>query len=818
MQVSYEWLSEFVDLTDITPEDICHNLTMSGLEVEDIEYTKPKFTNIITAKILKIDVHPNADKLHLVTVDTGSEIKTVVCGAQNIEEGQIIPYANVGSKVFSRKTGELFELTPAVIRGVTSEGMLCSASELGLEEESEGIYILNEICPETKLGEKLERVLNLNEETIFHLAPTANRGDEMSVLGIAREISALFNRPMNFSPLECVKEFDKNDFKVEIKDEEACSYYSIGVINNIKIKPSPDFMQRRLIACGMRPINNIVDITNYIMLQFGTPLHAFDKDKLNNYLCVRYAKEGEKLVTLDEVERKLTPQTVVISKEDEAVCLAGVFGGANSEIDNNTKNIALEAAYFTQHTNRKSAKSVGYRSEASARFERGIDLGLVRPALLAAMDYIVKYADGEVEQIAEVGNNVRNDIEITLRNSEIKRIMGIEIPQEKCVEILINLGFELLGKNELASKFKVPTYRMNDVTREIDLIEEISRIYGFDKIAPQGLGITQGATISDENRNLKLINDLFIGYGFDEIMTSSLVGENLYSQYSMKFDNEKAVKVLNPQSEDASTLRQNLIANLLSVVKTNFDNGQKNFRMYEIGKTYFVTSNATETQTGVTEKRHISGCMFGSVNNELWNIKNPVDFYGLKGTIESLFKELNLTNRIIYAPIEEKDGFDFLHPAQSAKVQLQGKGLITLGYIGKLHPVLSDKMKLNQDLFVFELDLEEILKSISKKPTKFKKLSSFGAVQRDIAFLVNKDRSYNEIEKIIKKATDKNIYKNAQIFDIYEGNNIDNDKKSFAIRITLQDEVATLTDDRIEKEITNIKTALQNSIEEIVLR
>ncbi|MBQ7287929.1 MAG: phenylalanine--tRNA ligase subunit beta [Candidatus Gastranaerophilales bacterium] len=473
MQVSHEWLNEFVDLTGITPEQIAHNLTMSGLEVEEVEFKKPSFSNIRTAKIIKIDNHPNADKLHLVTLDLGGVEKRVVCGAQNIEVGQIIPYASVGSKVLDRKTGEQFELTPAIIRGVESQGMLCSQDELGLSnmQEEDGILVLNRIFGEIELNQSLERVLNLSEEIIYHVAPTANRGDQMSVIGIARELSALFNRKMKFEKTELPT--TKTDFEVEIKDDETCKYYSVAVLKDLTIKPSPDFIQRRVIAGGMRPISNIVDITNYVMLEYGTPQHAFDYDKLNNYLCVRYAKDNETLVTIDEVERKLSNQTVVIATKDTPVCAGGVFGGLNSEIDNNTKNIALEAAYFTPHTNRKSARSIGYRSDASSRYERGIDIEMVAPAMARSIELLEKYADAKFVGVSKVGNDKLETVEITLRNSEIKRILGVKIPQERSIEILENLGFELLGKNEMAAKFLVPSYRIGDVEREIDLIEEI---------------------------------------------------------------------------------------------------------------------------------------------------------------------------------------------------------------------------------------------------------------------------------------------------------------------------------------------------------
>lgn len=654
MQVSYEWLNEYVDLSGITPEEISHALTMSGLEVEEIEDVKPKFTNIITAKIEKIDNHPNADKLHLVTVNTGSATKTVVCGAQNIEVGQVIPYASVGSKVLDRKTGEQFELTPAVIRGVESQGMLCSQDELGLDglQEEDGILILNRLLKDVKLGEPLEKVLNINDEIIFHTAPTANRGDQMSVIGIAREISALFNRKMKLS-LMTPQEEKKADFKVEIKDDEICKYYSIAVLKDITIKPAPECIQRRVIAGGMRPINNVVDITNYVMLEYGTPLHAFDYDKLNKYLCVRYANMGEKLTTLDEVERTMTDKTVVISKENEAVCLAGVFGGNNSEIDDNSKNLALEAAYFTPHTNRKSARSVGYRSEASARFERGVDIGLVKQGLYQAVNLLIKYADAKFEGISEAGKDQLEPIEITLRDSEIRRILGVSIEQDKCIEILENLGFELLGKNQMAAKFKVPSYRRNDVYREIDLIEEVSRIAGYENIPPTLPNINEGATISDETRTIKLINELFLGQGYSEIISTSLTGDSFLKNYMTSLDDKTRVDVINPQSEDATSLRQELMPNLLNIVKNNFDNGNKSLKLYEIGKTFKAKDEPNEDFSGVLEERKISGCIFGHTNNEYWNKKETADFYTIKGVLENLFELLGLTKRIVFSPLKE---------------------------------------------------------------------------------------------------------------------------------------------------------------------
>ena len=531
MKVSLNWLNELVDLSDIEVDRIAHELTMSGLEVEAVEELKPQFSNIVTARIEKIDNHPNADKLHLVTINNGSGLKTVVCGAQNIQEGQIIPYASVGSNVLDRHTGEQFTLTPAVIRGVESQGMLCSDDELGVADrnyqEEDGILILNRLFPDVQLGQKVEDVLGFEKDIILDVAPTANRGDQLSVVGVARELSAIFDKPLKFSYLEATRDVSTDAFKVEIKDDSVCKYYSIGLLSGVEIKPSPDWIQKRLIASGMRPINNVVDITNYVLLEYGTPLHAFDRDKLNGYLCVRRAKNGEKLVTLDGVERELTTDTVLIATEKEGVCAAGVFGGANSEIDDNTKNIALEAAYFTPATNRKSSRSIGYRSDASARFEHGVDIEAIKPGLMRAMQLLNEYASAQVEGIVETGVNKLDPIDITLRFAQVNKILGCTIESAKCITILERLGFKMLGGNEAAAKFEVPSFRANDVTREIDLIEEIARINGYDKIAPTLPNKSSTPVITLEEITKKKINELMLSAGLNELVTRSMIGDPL---------------------------------------------------------------------------------------------------------------------------------------------------------------------------------------------------------------------------------------------------------------------------------------------------
>ena len=825
MQISLNWLNELVDLSDIEASEIAHELTMSGLEVEAVEELQPCFTNIKTVKIEKIDAHPNSEKLHLVTVNTGSGLKTVVCGAQNIEQGQIVPYASVGSKVLDRKTGEQFELTPAVIRGVESQGMLCSADELGVSDrnyqQEDGILILNRIFPDVQIGLDVKDVLGFEKDTIIDIAPTANRGDQMSVVGVARELCALFNKPLKFNPVECTKDLTTDKFKVEIIDKDVCKYYSVGLLKNIKIKPSPDWMQKRLVASGMRAINNVVDITNYVMLEYGCPLHAFDADKLDGYLCVRRAQNGEKLTTLDGVERELTTDSVLIATKDKGVCLAGVFGGENSEIDDNTTSMALEAAYFTPVSNRKSARSVGYRSEASARFERGIDIEAVRPALMRAMQLLVEYADAEVEGVVQDGKNKLEPLEITLRYPQIKRILGCEIDSDKCINILEKLGFEKLGGNDLAAKFAVPSFRAYDVTREIDLIEEIARINGYDKISPSLPPKSELPEITLEERVISKVHEVMLNSGLTEIQTSSLIGKSLLDKFKMDYDEENAVKVANAASEEYSMLRQNMAASVLNCMKNNFDNGQKTFWAYEIGKTYIKTGQADEKNTGVKETRVVEGILTGEVQNSKWEVKTETGFYYVKGIIEKLFEELEVSRRIKYVPLEQTElakTHNVLHPYRTGVILLLGKKPQPIGYFGQLHPTVENKLKLNQRAYLFKVDLNELIAAVKESVPRFKHIPQYPEVRRDIAFIINEYVTCDDIQKVIKGAVKQNIFKGSEIFDIYQGEHVEHGFKSVAFRIKMQDETATLTDEIIEQQMTSVREKLQKSYAQISFR
>ena len=580
-------------------------------------------------------------------------------------------------------------------------------------------------------------------------------------------------------------------------------------------------MQKRLVASGVRAINNVVDITNYVMLEYGCPLHAFDFDKLDGYLCVRRATEGEKLVTLDEVERTLTTDSVLIATEKEGVCLGGVFGGANSEIDNNTTAIALEAAYFTPATNRKSARSAGYRSEASARFERGIDIEAVKPALMRAMQLLVEYADAEVVGMVEDGENKLEPLEITLRYNQIKRILGCEISADRCINILENLGFKKLGGNDAAAKFAVPSFRAYDVTREIDLIEEIARINGYDKIAPTLPNKSQTPVISAGERIIKRVHQLMLSAGLNEIQTSSLIGKSLLDKFNIPYDEENAVKVQNAASEEYSMLRQTLAASALNCMKYNFDNGQKTFWGYEIGRTYLKVSEADEKNSGVKETTVLEGILTGEIQNSKWQTTAKTDFFTVKGIVENLFEDLQITRRIKIVPLEQTElakTHKIFHPYRTAVILLLGKKPQPIGYFGQIHPTLQDKLKLNQEAFLFKVDLDEVIAAVKETVPRFKHLPQYPEVRRDLAFIINDTVSYDDIQKVIKSGVKQNIFKGSEIFDVYQGEHVEEGFKSVAFRIKMQDENATLTDEIIDQQMTSVREKLQKAYAQISFR
>ena len=573
-------------------------------------------------------------------------------------------------------------------------------------------------------------------------------------------------------------------------------------------------------AC-IRAINNVVDITNYVLLEYGTPLHAFDYDKLKGYLCVRRAEEGEKIVTLDEVERELTTDSVLIATKEAPVCLGGVFGGNNSEVDDNTKNIALEGAYFYPATTRRSGRSVGYRSDASARFERGVDIEAVKPGLLRAVELLEKYADAKFEGMVETGVNELEPIDITLRYAQIKRLLGCGIEADKCLSILENLGFEILGKNDMACKVRVPSFRADDVTRECDLIEEISRINGYDKITPTLPSKGEPATISLAERVIKRVHELMLASGLNEMQTSSLIGEPLLKQFNMSYDKENAIFVENPASEEFAMLRQTMAASLLNCMKYNYDNGQKDFWGYEIGRTYIKVAEADEKSSGVKETQTLAGVITGNIQKSLWQCTGEVDFYTVKGIVDKVLEEFGLTRRIKFALLADSplaQSHTALHPYKTAVLTMLGKQPQIIGYYGEIHPELRGKLKLNQSAFLFKIDLDMLIEGVNESVPRYKKLPQFPEVQRDLAVIVPKATNWDDLEKVIKKGVDNKIFTGCDVFDVYEGEHVSEGFKSVAFRIKMQDANATLTDEAIETQMANVRSTLKKAMPDLSFR
>lgn len=821
MRVSLEWLNEYVNLDGLSAETIAEALTNAGLEVEEIQRLGGNFSGVYVGKVQAVDPHPNADKLRLVTVDLKTETMQVVCGAPNVEKEMLIAFAKVGAQVINRKDGTSFTLEPAKIRGVESSGMICSLDELGLQDlypkGEDGIWPLGDVVSEETLGQDLKQALKLEADTVLDVAPTANRGDLMSILGVAREIAALFDRDVH---LPEAPHFPSNPAPppvlVKLPQPEVCQYYAGAILKNVKVGPAPDWMSRRLQAAGIRPINNVVDITNYVMLETGQPLHAFDQVKLGmaGEVSVRRARDGETLTTLDEIQRKLNTESVLITMNQRLVALAGVMGGRDTEIDEASQHVFLESAYFPQATNRRSAKSVGIRTEASARFERGVDPGTCKLALQRALVLLKKHAGAEYVNFTESAPYKPREVEVSLRYKRIDKLLGLHLDPEQVSKVLRKLGFLLKpSKDHDKVLVSVPTYRQHDVSREIDLIEEIIRIYGYDNV-PYTLPEKTASVPSSFRRNLLSgISRTLSGTGLHEVVTTSLIGEALLEKTGFLLDRDQLVRVTNSHSEEHTLLRQSLLPNLIEVGKFNQAQGIDDVWIFELGRTYFKKGKPAEKHSGVVEKLCASGLITGSELRGDWHLKAPTDFYTAKGILESLFTELLPTSGTVR--FEPEKGKPFLHPGKSARILLsQGKSSpVTCGFLGELHPTLQELLKFRQPVYLFELDVEALhkfLKQLSDKapPTR---ISAFPSVKRDIAFLAPETLSHQEILTRLQSLENPMI-RHIQLFDEYRGQQLGQGNRSLAYRFTLQSDESTLTDADIEAVMGKVKQTLSETL------
>ncbi|MFN8614563.1 MAG: phenylalanine--tRNA ligase subunit beta [Vampirovibrionales bacterium] len=830
MKISWNWLNDYVDLSGIAPEDVAERLTNAGLEVEDVERSGAAFDGVIVARIVAVDPHPNADKLRLVTVNTGAEATMqVVCGAPNVRPEITIAYAPLGASVLNRKDGSRFTLGEATIRGVVSKGMICSLDELGLtdryNQDEDGIWVIPELVLATpQLGQSLIEALDLPTDAILHTAPTANRGDQMCHMGVAREVAALTERSVTLKPPTLTAPTAPlANWSVALDDPTVCQYYAGALLDGIAIGPSPAWLVARVEAAGMRSINTLVDVTNYIMLAYGQPLHAFDASKLDCQatsvtIGVRRATEGETLVTLDDETRILTTESILITANNQPEALAGVMGGQATAITDGTTRLFLEAAVFPTATTRRSAKSVGLRTEASARFERGVDATVCREALFKAIELLHQLAQEAGQEpptwvgLVETTPPVDKTEPITLRLDRIKALLGMAIRAEESTRILSTLGFGVTAGKENTLQVTVPSYRRADVTREIDLIEEIVRITGYGDI-PESLPLhTQVLSTSKRQIALNNLHTVLRGAGLNEMMTNSLLGPEVLEKTATHWPEAQQVVISNAHSPEHTLLRQSLLPNLLLAAQHNASQGQPNVAVYELGRVYERRGKASEKATGVVERRALGALLMGDPITGRWQSDVPVraaNFYDLKGIAEQLLNAFDVA--VTFEPINDKpELYPSLHPGQSAKIVTKN-GNKTIGTLGQLHPALAETMKFRQTVWVLELDVEQLLKlsAQSSKETEPFEPSPYPAVSRDVAFVAPNSVSHQQLVDAIAALKDPTIT-GWMVFDEYRGEHIEPGHRSLAYRLTLQHQEKTLTDADIQATTDRVKHALSH--------
>lgn len=787
MIVSYNWLKELVKL-NVPAEKLAEEMSLYSVEVESFSKLI-KATNLVVGYVKEKAKHENSDHLNVCQVNFGDYDLQIVCGAPNVEKGQHVIVALPGA-VLPGGT-----IKKSTIRGVESNGMICSLQELGLESKyvpekyAHGIYVLgDDAVPGTPALEYLGL-----DDYVIELGLTPNRMDLLSMKGVAKDVKAMYRTEE--LPIECnlheVNEKTSDEISVELLTSNCYSYYA-RVIKDVKIKESPNFIKARLIASGIRPINNVVDITNYILMLFGQPLHSFDQDKLGNKIVVRRAYDGEKTITLDNIERTLTKSDIVITDGEKPVCIAGVMGSSNTEVTENTKNVVLESAVFRPLSIRKTSSRLALRSEASVRYERGVDLNQSLEAINYACYLLEKYADGKVlEGYVHEGMNYLPNKEFTIDEKYIQDYLGIEIPLVTMNEICRALSFEtkIEGNQLLVS---VPNRRM-DISIKQDLVEEIARIYGYDKLNETLPVMNISGGLTEVQKARRVARHTLADLGMNECVTYSLISHKRQNEFSIMSDEtQQSIELLHPMSEDHSVLRRTLLSSLIDVVKYNQARKITDNAFFEIGKKYYQVGEQTYEET------LLSGIINGNIPNTLWKSQSEkVDFYYLKGILDVLFRKLRVN--VEYLTLEK--AVDELHPKRSAQIMYNGK---LIGFIGEIHPKYAKDNDLVES-YVFELSLD-LLTDTKPEVEHFKVVSKVPSVERDLALVMDVKQSIGEVLEAIRKS-DKMI-SNVKIFDLYIGDKIPENKKSVAVRITIESE-ETLTDEVIASKIKRILKSLE---------
>ncbi|MFK7781834.1 phenylalanine--tRNA ligase subunit beta [Psychroserpens sp.] len=803
MKISYNWLQQFLK-TDWPAEQTGKLLTDLGLEIEGIESfqsIKGGLDGIVVGEVLTCEQHPNADRLKITTVNIGDKTPLqIVCGAPNVAKGQKVPVATIGTTLYTDK-GEAWTIKKGKIRGEESHGMICAEDELGLGASHDGIMVLG---PDTKVGTLASDLFEVENDQVFEIGLTPNRADAMSHFGVARDLKAgLLQKEINselITPSVSSFHVENRTLKIDIdvKDKTLAPRYCGVTISGIKVETSPLWLQNRLKAIGLAPKNNIVDITNYVLHELGQPLHAFDAAKIaGNKVVVKTLPKGTKFTTLDEIERELHEEDLMICDAEKPICIAGVFGGIDSGVTENTTTIFLESAYFNPVSIRKTAKRHAMNTDASFRFERGIDPNITEYALKRAAILIQEIAGGDItSDLLDFYPNKIKDFQVRLSFENAKKLIGEEIPKETIKSILTSLDIKVNNVTEAGLGLTVPAYR-NDVQREADIIEEVLRVYGYNNIeTTEKLNASISNTSKFEDYKLQnVIGNQLASQGFFEMLSNSLTTPK-YIKLSEQLNEEHNVEMLNPLSNDLSVMRQSLLFSGLESVSYNINRKRDNLKLYEFGKTYHNYSESRE------EFKRLSIFLTGNKTNLRWN--TPVqksDFFYLKGIVNSTLERLGL-NKHKVSPIKN-DVF-------SEGISLsQGKTkLVDFGIINK--KVLKH-FGISQEVLFAEFNWDNIIDLVQHQDIKFKDIPKYPEVRRDFALLLDENVMFEDIDKIAMQ-TEKQLLKDVDLFDVYQGKNLPKGKKSYAVSFTIQDEKKTLTDKQIDKIMNKLQANFEKQL------
>ena len=802
MQVSIKWLKDYIDFTE-TPEQLADKLTMAGIPVENVVDPGEGLEKVVTGRIEKLEPHQNSDHLQICTMNVGlAENIIIVTGAQNVAEGQVVPVAMVGAHLPNG-----MKISKGKLRGVASNGMLCSAQELKLdleklpEEQKTGIFILPS---DTPVGIPAKDVLGLND-VVLEFELTANRADCFSVFGLVREIAAITGNKPHFPEIK-VNEDDNaklNDiFSVEIADPDLCSRFSTRMLKNVKIGPSPEWMQQRLEGAGIRSINNVVDVTNFVMIELGHPMHAYDYDKITGKkLIARRAIEGEELHTLDDTSRKAKGEMLVIADSEKAAGLAGIMGGFETEITDTTTTVVLESADFYGPCIRRTARACGLSSEASGRFERGVDSETTIKALDRAAQLLQEMGACTVcEGIVDVYPNPKQANYVTFTPEQINNHLGINIAKDVMLNIITSVGFDVTKDENDEITVKVPSWR-NDVTCMADISEEIARLHGFDKIkSTLPNGVSMQGTQSAKQTFIDKVKTSLSSQGLYETISFALTNEETFNKLNIPQDSplRKAVPIMNPLSDEYPLVRTTLLSSIFDNLARNLARKNDDVALFEVGSVFFPKAlPVTELPDEVVK---IAGAITGRRNAQGWNQTNDmVDFYDAKGIIEELLANLRVTRYTVEAGTHYA-----MHPGKTA---LFKKGRDVIATVGEVHPAVLSAYGITKPVYIFELDATIVMKYMAKD-LKYKALPKYPATSRDLAMLVDVDVNAADIEKAMTKAAGQNLTQ-ITLFDVYTGKQVEEGKKSLAFSLTFQSNDKTLTDAEIDPAIEKIVAKLQ---------